>query len=72
MLVLCRRTGERIIIGENQEVFITVTRVEGGNVYLGIDAEKDVPIYREEVLKRIINEREYNLLHGLKESGFDE
>lgn len=72
MLVLCRRIGERIIIGENQEVFITVTRVEGGNVYIGIDAEKDVPIYREEVLKRIINEREYNILHGLKESGFDE
>ncbi len=58
MLVLCRRVGERIIIGENQEVFITVTRVEGGSVWIGVDADKDVPVHREEVLIRILEERE--------------
>lgn len=70
MLILCRRTGERIIVGENQEVFITVTKVERGNVWIGIDADKDVPIHREEVLIKILEERQCNLLkekEGLNE-----
>lgn len=71
MLVLCRRAGERIIIGENQEVFITVIRVEGGNVHIGIDAAKDVPIHREEVLMRILHERQYNHLMEIEKAGFD-
>lgn len=48
MLVLSRKLGEKICIGEN--IFITVVDVERGKVRLGIDAPRDVPIYRQELL----------------------
>jgi carbon storage regulator len=58
MLVLGRRSGERIIVGENNEVVITVLGTKGGTTYIGIDAEKDIPVNREEILMRILNERQ--------------
>lgn len=48
MLILTRRPGEKIIIGENIEV--TVIAVTGNQVKLGIDAPEDVVIVREELL----------------------
>lgn len=48
MLVLSRKLGEKICIGEN--IFITVVDVERGKVRLGIDAPRDVPIFRQELL----------------------
>jgi carbon storage regulator len=62
MLVLGRKPGERIFIGENNEVVITVIRSMGNTTYIGIDAEKDVPVHREEILMRILNERQEKLL----------
>ncbi|NJM54569.1 MAG: carbon storage regulator [Verrucomicrobiae bacterium] len=51
MLVLSRKQDERIVIGPN--IVITIVRVAGETVRIGIDAPRDVPIYREEVLERI-------------------
>jgi carbon storage regulator len=48
MLVLSRRLGEKITIGEN--VVITVVDIDRGKVRLAIEAPVDVPIYRQELL----------------------
>ena len=47
MLVLSRKVGERILLGDN--IKITVVRVSGGGVRLGIEAPSDVAVIREEV-----------------------
>jgi carbon storage regulator len=47
MLVLSRKLGERIFIGDN--VVVTVFEIDRGKVRLGVDAPRDVPIWREEV-----------------------
>jgi carbon storage regulator len=47
MLVLSRKVGERIVLGE--DIIVTVVRVEGGRVRIGIDAPADVSIYRPEM-----------------------
>jgi len=49
MLVLSRKTGERIYLGENREIEITVVRIGSNNVRIGVDAPRDVPIVREEL-----------------------
>ncbi|MFO0880714.1 MAG: carbon storage regulator [Gemmataceae bacterium] len=51
MLALTRMLGERIFIGD--DVVITVVDISRGKVRLGIEAPKQVPIYREEVLQRL-------------------
>ncbi|MCL4112888.1 UNVERIFIED_CONTAM: hypothetical protein GTU68_025010 [Idotea baltica] len=51
MLVLSRKTGETIQIGEN--IFVSVVEVKGGRVRLSIDAPKDVRILREELALQI-------------------
>ena len=52
MLLLTRRPGEKIFIGKNNEIVVTVADVNGASVRIGIDAAKDVPILREEVFYR--------------------
>lgn len=47
MLVLSRREGEVIRI--NDDIFVTITKVDGKNVKVGIDAPKDVAVFREEL-----------------------
>jgi carbon storage regulator len=51
MLVLSRKRGEGIVIGEG--VTVTVLDVRGGRVRLGFDGPAEVPIHREEVHQRI-------------------
>ncbi len=51
MLVLSRKKGEEIIIGDN--ISIIVVDVKGGKVRLGVRAPRDVPIHRSEVLAAI-------------------
>ncbi len=47
MLILTRRSNERIFIGDN--IVLSILAIEGNRVKLGIDAPKDVPILREEI-----------------------
>ena len=47
MLVLSRKVGERILIGDN--IAITVVRLASGGVRLGIEAPPDMPVVREEL-----------------------
>jgi carbon storage regulator len=54
MLVLTRRSGEGIVIGD--QIRIVVVEIHGGQVRLGIEAPAGIPIYREEVLKKIMLE----------------
>ena len=53
MLVLTRRQQESVIIGEHGEIKITVLRINGNQVKIGIDAPKELPINREEIYDRI-------------------
>lgn len=54
MLVLTRKTGESIRIGD--DVKITIVEADGHNVKIGIDAPRSVAVHREEVFQRILNE----------------
>ena len=49
MLVLSRKLGEKICIGEN--ICITVVDIDRGKIRLGIEAPRDVPIFRQELLQ---------------------
>lgn len=51
MLVLSRRLGETLVIGE--DIKITVLGIQGNQVRIGIDAPKEISVHREEVAQRI-------------------
>jgi len=55
MLVLSRKRGEAVMIGQN--VAVTVLEVHGDRVKLGFSSPADVPIHREEVYQRIHREQ---------------
>lgn len=55
MLILTRRVGETLIIGD--DVQITVLGVKGHQVRLGVNAPKDVSVHREEIYQRIQQEK---------------
>jgi carbon storage regulator len=50
MLVLNRKVNEQIRIGD--DIVITVARLRGDSVYVGVDAPKDVPVLRAELVER--------------------
>ncbi|MGF1526030.1 MAG: carbon storage regulator CsrA [Candidatus Competibacterales bacterium] len=56
MLILTRRVGETLMIGD--EVTVTVLGVKGNQVRIGVNAPKDVPVHREEIYERIKREQE--------------
>jgi carbon storage regulator len=56
MLVLSRKTEESIVIGDN--IKITIVRIAGDKVRIGIEAPPDVPVHRQEVYDAIQNERQ--------------
>lgn len=47
MLVLSRKLGERIVIGDN--IVITVVKIDRNQIRIGIEAPSEVPVYREEI-----------------------
>ena len=54
MLVLTRKNEEKLYIGD--DIIITVLSNQGKYVKIGIEAPKDIPIYRKEIITRLSNE----------------
>jgi len=56
MLILTRRVGERLMIGD--DISVTVLGVKGNQVRIGVDAPSSVIVHREEIYQRIRSERQ--------------
>jgi carbon storage regulator len=54
MLILTRRVGESVMIGDN--ITVTVLAVRGNQVRIGVDAPKEVTVHREEIYERVKRE----------------
>jgi carbon storage regulator len=57
MLILTRRVGETVMIGN--DVTVTVLGVKGNQVRIGVNAPKDVAVHREEIYERIKREEDH-------------
>jgi carbon storage regulator len=55
LLILTRRIGEKIIIGD--DVIISIVGLKGSQIRIGTKAPPEVPVYREEIYQRILKER---------------
>ena len=67
MLILTRRVGETVMIGEN--VTVTVLGVKGNQVRIGVNAPKEVAVHREEIFERIKREEQTPATHPASGSG---
>ncbi len=55
MLILSRRIGEKIVIGD--DVIISIVGIKGTQIRTGTEAPPEAPLYREEIYQRILRER---------------
>jgi len=69
MLILTRRVGETLNIGD--DIQVTVLGVRGSQVRIGVKAPKDVAVHREEILERIEDAQEKPHLPDKSDSGRD-
>jgi len=53
MLVLSRRIGERITIGDSAEMDVTILGIRGSQVSIGINAPREVSVHRQEIYHKI-------------------
>ena len=70
MLILTRRVGETLMIGD--VVTVTVLGVKGNQVRVGINAPKDVAVHREEIFQKIGREGNARVERSGSESGLPE
>ena len=62
MLVLTRRVGEKLVIGD--DVTVAILSVRGNQVRIGIAAPPEVQVHREEIYQRILKERVTDTTHA--------
>lgn len=64
MLILSRRIGEKLMIGDTNPIEVAVLSVKGHQVRIGINAPKDVSVHREEIYQRIQIEKRMGVETG--------
>lgn len=57
MLILTRRIGEAVVIGNDGKTQVRLLAIKGHQVRIGIEAPADVPVHREEIFQRIALEK---------------
>jgi carbon storage regulator len=60
MLILTRRVGETLVVGDN--VTVTVLGVKGNQVRIGVNAPRDISVHREEIYQRIRKEKDNSII----------
>lgn len=69
MLILTRKVGESILLGDNVEIFLT--EVNKNSARIGIEAPKSIPVYRKEIYEKIKKENQEASSHKINDEEFD-
>lgn len=59
MLILTRRVGETLIVGD--DISVTILGIKGNQIRIGINAPKDISVHREEIYQRIQAQKNHNI-----------